>query len=70
MLCQTALVSTLSSDQESSAGDGPFANGKQRSQGNMKGGCYLPFGREREKEMGLGDQQENKCRGQSLGQGG
>lgn len=46
------------------------ANAKERNQGNMKGGCYLPIGREREKEMGLGDQQENKCRGQSLGQGG
>lgn len=40
------------------------AEPKQRNEGNMKGGCYLPFGREREKETSVGDQQENKCSGQ------
>lgn len=65
-----ALVSTWLSDQESSAGDGPKKSGLRLIQGNTKGGCYLPFGRERQKEMGVGVQQENKCRRQCLGQGG
>lgn len=47
------------------------AEAEQRNQGNTRQGCYLPFGRgrEREKETGGGDQQENKCRGQTLGWG-